>query len=117
MVAEFEHGRGRIGVRALAPEHPLARLAPGENLVRLWTPVHAQVPIAIGGPGAGPEVTAAGVLGDVLEAARALQARAAPGLSGSAPPPPATAPFIARRRPGPDLANCIMVWAGTPGTL
>lgn len=77
VVAEFEHGRGRIGVRALAPEHPLARLAPGENLVRLWTPVHAQVPIAIGGPGAGPEVTAAGVLGDVLEAARALQARAA----------------------------------------
>lgn len=79
VVAEFEHGRGRIGVRALAPEHPLARLAPGENLVRLWTPVHARMPIAIGGPGAGPEVTAAGVLGDVLEAARALQARVAPG--------------------------------------
>jgi aspartokinase/homoserine dehydrogenase 1 len=75
VVSEFEHGRGRIGVRALAPGHPLAQLAPGENLVRLWTPVHHELPIAIGGPGAGPAVTAAGVLGDVVEAAQALLAR------------------------------------------
>lgn len=75
VVAAYEDGRGRIGVRALAPTHPLAQLAPGENLVRLWTPVHHEVPIGIGGPGAGPAVTAAGVLGDAIDAAQALLAR------------------------------------------
>ena len=75
VVAEFDGGRGRIGVRAVPASHPLAGLGPGENLVRLWTPVHRELPIAIGGPGAGPEVTAAGVLGDLVGAAAELARR------------------------------------------
>ena len=84
VVAEVEHGEGRIGLRALRPSHPLARLAPGENLVRLWTPIHNRLPITIGGPGAGAAVTAAGVLGDLVDAARQLAARVVSPVAAAA---------------------------------
>lgn len=43
-----------------------------ENLIRLWTDRYHPTPLSIAGPGAGPELTAAGVLTDILKAAREL---------------------------------------------
>src|SRR5690606_32439844 len=61
MVAEADRNGGRIGVRELAATHPLAQLAPGENLLRLRTSLQDAAPLAIRGAGAGVEITAAGV--------------------------------------------------------
>ena len=41
-------------------------------MVRIWTDRYRPVPLSISGPGAGPELTAAGVLTDILKAGREL---------------------------------------------
>ncbi|MCC6650930.1 MAG: aspartate kinase [Candidatus Eisenbacteria bacterium] len=69
-VAEFDGGRARAEVRALPESDPLASLRPGENRVEILTAEGGAVPLSISGPGAGPEVTAANVLSDLLDAAR-----------------------------------------------
>ena len=76
-VARFERLCGeritaRVAVEALPESSPLAGARPGENIIMLWTDQYAQVPLTIAGLGAGPAITAAGVLSDVLEAAHAL---------------------------------------------
>jgi aspartokinase/homoserine dehydrogenase 1 len=55
---------------------PFAALPPGQNLLRVRTALQDASPLVLGGPGAGPEVTAAGVLTDLLAAARDLARRA-----------------------------------------
>lgn len=69
-VAEYDGAIARAGVRALPSADTLATLRAGENRVELTTDVHDAVPLAISGPGAGPEVTAANVLSDLLDVAR-----------------------------------------------
>jgi aspartokinase/homoserine dehydrogenase 1 len=73
----IEADRASVAVRELPLEAALARLAPGENLVRIHTEYHADVPIAVAGPGAGAAVTAAGVFSDLIAAARELSLHAA----------------------------------------
>ena len=75
MVAEADALGARIGVRALPADSALARLAPGENLVLVRSEWHSRSPLALGGPGAGADVTAAGLLSDILLAARELARR------------------------------------------
>ncbi|MFC4822057.1 homoserine dehydrogenase [Dokdonella ginsengisoli] len=70
-----EHGRARVGLTEVAPTHPAARLAGTDNLFALTTHRYRAQPLVIQGPGAGPEVTAQALLGDVL-ALTAAQARA-----------------------------------------
>lgn len=69
-VAEYDGERARAEVRALPDSDPLAALRPGENRVELFTDNGDAVPLAISGRGAGPDVTAANVLSDLLDAAR-----------------------------------------------
>jgi len=71
-LAAWDAQGARVGVRA----EPLARVCAGEQLVRIRSEFHDSLPLAISGPGAGPEVTAAGVLSGVIAAARDLRARA-----------------------------------------
>lgn len=76
VVAQWQQaGQARIAVRAEPVDSPLARLAGGENIVRIRTEYHDAIPICISGPGAGPAVTAAGMLGDVVAASSQLLSR------------------------------------------
>ncbi len=75
-------GRASVGVVALPPEHACCHTRLTDNLVQFRTARYADNPLVVQGPGAGPEVTAAGVFGDVLDIARSLGARiAAPGAA------------------------------------
>ena len=74
MLAEVDAAGARIALQALAEDSPFAALPAGQNLVRIETELQRERPLWLGGPGAGPEVTAAGVLSDVIDAARALAA-------------------------------------------
>jgi homoserine dehydrogenase len=47
----------------------VGRLRGPDNIVTLHTRYYTERPLVISGPGAGPEVTAAGVLGDMLRLA------------------------------------------------
>ncbi len=67
-------GQARVGVVALPAEHACRHTRLTDNLVQFTTDRYAQNPLVVRGPGAGPEVTAAGVFGDVLAIANALGA-------------------------------------------
>ncbi len=65
-IARLEDGRASVGLEALAPDHPLAGGSGTDNRVAIWSDRYRDQPLIIGGPGAGAEVTAAGLLDDVL---------------------------------------------------
>ena len=61
---------GRVGVKRLPAGDPLAAVRATENMVVVGTDRYAELPLTISGPGAGWEVTASGVLADLLAAIR-----------------------------------------------
>lgn len=67
-LARFDGRNAMVGVTHVTACEPFALLEPGENLVRIWSGHYDPVPLSIAGPGAGPALTAAGVLSDILRA-------------------------------------------------
>lgn len=65
-VGSIESGRGRVGLQAVGPEHPLFAVKGGENALAFTTRFYNPVPLLLRGYGAGAEVTAAGVFADIL---------------------------------------------------
>lgn len=59
--------RVQVGLQAVAPSHPLAGLRGTDNQIVFTTMRYREHPLVITGPGAGPAVTAAGVLNDILQ--------------------------------------------------
>jgi homoserine dehydrogenase len=74
-VARFEQGKARVGLEAIGPADPLASGSGTDNRVAIWSDRYATQPLVIQGPGAGPEVTAAALLDDVLHLRAAALAR------------------------------------------
>lgn len=74
-VARLENGRARVGVEALCAADPLCGGSGTDNRVAIWSDRYASQPLVIQGPGAGPEVTAAALLDDVLALRSAALAR------------------------------------------
>ncbi|MHB0972095.1 MAG: homoserine dehydrogenase family protein [Thermoanaerobaculia bacterium] len=68
--ASFANGIASAAVQEVAGDSPMARLRPGENIVIFTTERYRAVPLTVMGPGAGAEVTAAGVLAEILDVAR-----------------------------------------------
>ncbi|MCI0674092.1 MAG: bifunctional aspartate kinase/homoserine dehydrogenase I, partial [Myxococcaceae bacterium] len=73
------HGTGRptvkVGPVGVDRGHPAAHLKGAEALVAFTTERHREFPLLVRGAGAGGEVTASGVLADVLRIAQALRGR------------------------------------------
>jgi aspartokinase/homoserine dehydrogenase 1 len=61
-----QRGRARVGLVEVPVTHPAARLYGTDNQFALTTTRYNTQPLVIQGPGAGPEVTAQALLGDVL---------------------------------------------------
>lgn len=72
ILAEVDADGARITLQALDATSPFATLPAGQNLVRIETDLQHERPLWLGGPGAGPDITAAGVLSDVIAAGQAL---------------------------------------------
>ncbi|WP_424680961.1 homoserine dehydrogenase [Frateuria sp. YIM B11624] len=70
------HGRARVRLEALPAQHAFAHTRLTDNIVQLRTARYCDNPLIVQGPGAGPQVTAAGVFADVLRIAEAQGARA-----------------------------------------
>jgi homoserine dehydrogenase len=62
--------RARVGLESLPGDHPLAGGAGTDNKVAIWSDRYRDQPLVNQGPGAGAEVTAAGLLDDCLRIAR-----------------------------------------------
>ncbi|MGH8076095.1 MAG: bifunctional aspartate kinase/homoserine dehydrogenase I [Lysobacter sp.] len=69
------NGRAWVGIAMPEPGHASLHSRLTDNLIQFRTRRYADNPLVVQGPGAGPDVTAAGVFGDVLAIAQALGAR------------------------------------------
>ena len=67
-LASVDDGHASVRLTEVAPGHPCASLSNSENLVTITSTRYANTPLVVRGPGAGPEVTAAGVFADILRA-------------------------------------------------
>ncbi|MCQ4164643.1 bifunctional aspartate kinase/homoserine dehydrogenase I [Tahibacter harae] len=75
-VAQLDRdGRASVGLVELGREHAFAHLRETDNIVQFSTRRYCNNPLVVQGPGAGPEVTAAGVFADLLRVAATLGAR------------------------------------------
>jgi aspartokinase/homoserine dehydrogenase 1 len=68
-------GSARVGLVPLERSHAFAHIQLTDNVVQFTTARYDRNPLVVQGPGAGPEVTAAGVFADVLRVAAALGAQ------------------------------------------
>jgi aspartokinase/homoserine dehydrogenase 1 len=73
-LATFDGNRASVGIAEVPKESPFVRLLPSENAVHYYSDRHTPLPLTIQGVGAGPEVTARGVLADVLHTAAEMAA-------------------------------------------
>jgi aspartokinase/homoserine dehydrogenase 1 len=67
-LASLDADGAEVGLREIERDHPCAQLAPGDNLISVTSARYSDKPLIIRGPGAGPDVTAAGVFADIIRA-------------------------------------------------
>jgi aspartokinase/homoserine dehydrogenase 1 len=58
--------RARVHLQGFAPSHPFASISLTDNIVQFVTGRYCDNPLIVRGPGAGPDVTAAGIFADLL---------------------------------------------------
>jgi aspartokinase/homoserine dehydrogenase 1 len=68
-------GTATVALRAVDATHPAASAQGTDNLFAFHTARYHTRPLVVKGPGAGPDVTAAGVFGDILAIAAHLGAK------------------------------------------
>jgi aspartokinase/homoserine dehydrogenase 1 len=68
-VGRIEDGACRVSMEAVPVDKPLAAIRDGENALVMLTRYYQPLPLVLRGYGAGAEVTAAGVFGDLLRTA------------------------------------------------
>ena len=71
-VGSIDATRLRVGVREVEEDSSLARLRPRENVISFHTARYHDMPLVVRGPGAGPAVTAAGIIADLIKAAELM---------------------------------------------
>ena len=68
-IGRMEEGRLSVRTRRIKQGSPFARLDGSNNMVVYTTERYLDNPLVVQGPGAGPQVTAAGILADLIKAA------------------------------------------------
>lgn len=65
-VGEIRAGKCQVTIKALAADHPLAKVKDGENALAIHSRYYQPLPFVLRGYGAGAAVTSAGVFSDVM---------------------------------------------------
>jgi len=65
-MAVLENSKVKVGLTSVGKDHPFYSLAGSDNIILLTTSRYHDRPMVIRGPGAGAEVTAAGVFADII---------------------------------------------------
>lgn len=66
MIAKLEDGQATIGLEAVDTSHPFYFLSGSDNMIVFTTERYKDRPLVVRGPGAGAEVTAAGVFAEII---------------------------------------------------
>jgi len=65
-VAEYKDGKAKVGLQHIPSDHPFYNLDGKDNIVLFYTKRYKDQPLIIKGAGAGAEVTASGIFGDII---------------------------------------------------
>lgn len=71
-VGELKNGKIHVGVQWVPVQSPIGQLKGTDNLIQVYSRFYNETPLVIQGPGAGKEVTAGGVMSDILKTAARL---------------------------------------------
>ena len=66
MIAKLDDGKASIGLQAVDADHPFYSLSGSDNMIIFTTDRYSDRPLVVRGPGAGAEVTAAGVFAEII---------------------------------------------------
>jgi len=67
MIAKLENGKASITLESVGPDHPFYSLSGSDNMIVFTTERYRERPLVVTGPGAGAEVTAAGVFAEIIK--------------------------------------------------
>ncbi len=65
-IAGLENGKATVGLRTVGSDSPFYSLSGSDNMITFVTDRYLERPLVIKGPGAGAEVTAAGVFAEII---------------------------------------------------
>lgn len=65
-IAQLEKGKASVGLQNINPDHDFYNLEGSDNIILFYTKRYNKHPLIIKGAGAGAEVTAAGIFGDII---------------------------------------------------
>lgn len=65
-IAAIENGKAGVCLKSIPQSHPFYSLSGSDNIISFTTQRYKETPLVVKGPGAGAEVTAAGVFADIL---------------------------------------------------
>ncbi len=71
-MATLEEGKAKVGLTSVGPDHPLYSMSGSDNMISFTTTRYKDRTLVIKGPGAGGEVTAAGVFAEIISIANSL---------------------------------------------
>jgi aspartokinase/homoserine dehydrogenase 1 len=71
-MATLENGKAKVGLSSVGADHPLYFMSGSDNMLSFTTSRYRERPLVIKGPGAGGEVTAAGVFAEIISIANFL---------------------------------------------
>jgi len=67
VIAKVEVGKGvTVGLQEVGPENPFYQLGGSDNMIVFTTERYHERPLVVRGPGAGAEVTAAGIFAEII---------------------------------------------------
>lgn len=65
-IASLDNGIAKISLQAVTPDNPFYNLSGSDNMIVFTTTRYKERPLVVRGPGAGAEVTAAGVFAEII---------------------------------------------------
>lgn len=65
-IASFENGKATVKLERINADHPFYNLSGTDNILALHSANYSKNPLVVKGPGAGADVTASGIIADVL---------------------------------------------------
>ncbi len=69
-IARLEKGKAKVSLQEVDAKHPFYSLQESDNIIAFTTSYSLNRPVVVKGPGAGAEVTAAGVFSDIIRASQ-----------------------------------------------
>jgi len=68
-IASLENGKAKVSLQVVGRDNPFYSLSGSDNMIAFATRRYHETPLVVKGPGAGAEVTAGGVLADIIRIA------------------------------------------------